>query len=261
MLAMGLEIADSGRGPAVMIVHGAPSSTADFEPLVTALAGTHRVLVPRLPGYGASPRLDAPYSFARLHDQLEAAIAERGIRALAIVGFSSGGHHALALACRRRVEVARVVSLAGFAALTPADRDGMRGLAAMLSAPGADLQSADLRAIARQRFLAPRFAGDAAAVARVEAWLGATSAPVLADELLAETEVVLRPQLGDLAIPVVARVGELDAAVPLTYSEEIVASCPNARLELVRGHGHALLVEQPAETVAAIRAALADPTW
>jgi pimeloyl-ACP methyl ester carboxylesterase len=258
---MGLEMADVGRGPAVMLVHGAPSSTADFDALVAALAADHRVLVPHLPGYGRSPRLDGAYSFARVHELIEAGVVARGIRALAIVGFSSGGHHALALACRRRIDVARVVSLAGFAAMTPADRDGLRGFAAMLSAPGADLASADMRAIARQRFLAPRFADDAVALARVDAWLEATTAPVLADELLAEAEADVRPQLVELAIPVVARVGELDAAVPPSYSEEIVATCPGARLELVRGHGHALLVEQPTETIAAIRAALADPSW
>ena len=54
-----------------------------------------------------------------------------------------------------------------------------------------------------------------------------------------------------------AYVGELDAAAPPSYSREIADLAPLGRLEVVPGHGHALLLEQPAATIAAMRKAVA----
>lgn len=252
-----MEVADTGSGPAVMLLHGAPSAVADFAPLVRALSPDHRVLVPELPGYGRSPRLEGAYSFARLYEQIERMLLDRGIGELAIVGFSLGAHHALALASSTRVQVTRVVSLAGFACLAPADRDAVERFVAMLSAPDADLLSPQMQEIARQRFLAPRYAADPEIAARLVPWLAAVSPAVLAAELAAEARADLRPQLARLSIPVVARAGELDVATPPSYSEEIATTCPHGRLEIVPDHGHALLLEQPDATVAAICAALA----
>jgi pimeloyl-ACP methyl ester carboxylesterase len=253
---MQLRFTDEGVGSAVMLLHGGPSSVADFDPVVAALRDDHRVLVPWLPGYGPSPRLDGDYSFARVYELIEQALHLRGVGEVAIVGVSQGAHHALALASSTRVRVTRLVCLAGYAALTPADREAMIGFAAMVSAPGASLLAPEVREMARQRFLAPAFGSEPHAIAGIERWLAATTAAVLADELRAVVQADLRDSLPELAIPVVARVGTLDVACPPAYSEEIVRLCPHGRLELVDGHGHALLLEQPDATTAAIRAAL-----
>ena len=50
-----LHVALRGSGSAVVLLHGTPSSPEDFEPLVAALAESHRVLVPHFPGYGQTP--------------------------------------------------------------------------------------------------------------------------------------------------------------------------------------------------------------
>lgn len=253
---MGVEVREMGSGPVVMLLHGGPSAVADFDPLVASLARDHRVLVPWLPGYGPSPRLAGTYSFARVYELLETMLIQRGVSRLAIVGFSQGAHHALALASSTRVTVERVICLGGYAALSPADRDAMRGFADMLSAPGASLTTPELRAMLTQRFVAPRFAADKAIAAQLEGWLTATTPDVLADELRAVIESDVRPRLAGLSIPIVARVGELDLACPPAYSKEIARIAPNATLQIVDGHGHALLLEQPTETIAAVRAAL-----
>jgi 3-oxoadipate enol-lactonase len=252
-----LALVDEGTGPAVMLLHGSPSSAADFAPVVAALRAHHRVLVPELPGYGASAALDGAYSFDRVFTAVEDALLARGVREVAFVGFSQGGHHVLALATRARVRPTSVVCLAGYAALSPADRDGMRGFAAMMEAPGARIASDEMRAIARARFVAPAFADDPAVHAKLETWLAATTPAVLANELRAIAESDLRPRLAELDVPVLARVGSLDVAVPPPYSEEIARLCPRGRLEIVDGMGHAQVIEQPAATAAAIRAAIA----
>jgi 3-oxoadipate enol-lactonase len=253
-----LALDDMGRGPAVVLLHGSPSSVADFRPVVAALVDDHRVLVPELPGYGASPRLDPPYAFERVYAAIEAALVARGIESIAVVGFSQGGHHALALAVRRgRIAVARVVCLAGYAALSADDRAAMLGFAAMMEQPGASLTAPELVAMLAPRFLAPAAAADPAARAQLERWLAATTPAVVADELRAIVRSDLRAALPGLDVPVLARVGALDAAVPPHYSEEIARLCPRGRLEVIPGVGHAQMIEQPAATAAAIRAALA----
>jgi pimeloyl-ACP methyl ester carboxylesterase len=187
---------------------------------------------------------------------LEDMLLARGIRDVAVVGFSLGGHHALAVACAwRRVRVSSVVSLAGFAMLEAGDRDSIVGFVDTLTRPGAVLQSPEMRDVARARFLAPAYQTDANA-AQVATWLDATTAAVLATELAAEARADVREQLQELTMPVLAYVGELDIAVPPAYSREIADLAPLGRLEVVPGHGHALLLEQPAATIAAIRGAL-----
>jgi pimeloyl-ACP methyl ester carboxylesterase len=251
-----LNVVDRGGGPAVMLLHGAPSAISDFAGLVEALAVDHRVLVPELPGYGKSPMLDGEYSFARIYALLEDMLLARGIRELSVVGFSLGAHHALAVAgVWRRVRVTTVVSLAGFAMLEAADREAVIGFVDMLSRPGAVLQSPEMREVVRSRFLAPAYQTDAN-VAQVATWLDATTATVLATELAAETRADLREHLQELTMPVLAYVGELDVAVPPAYSREIADLAPMGRLEVVPGHGHALLLEHPVATIAAIRRAV-----
>ena len=52
---------------------------------------------------------------------------------------------------------------------------------------------------------------------------------------------------------VLARVGELDQATPPPKSEAIVKACKNARLEVVPGAGHALVLEDLDGVVGAAR--------
>jgi pimeloyl-ACP methyl ester carboxylesterase len=90
--------------------------------------------------------------------------------------------------------------------------------------------------------------------AEVMSWLSETTLDVLADELAAIVDGPhLVPQLAGLAVPLLARVGELDAATPVAFSEALVAAAPRATLEVVAGVGHALLLEDAAGTCASIR--------
>ncbi len=72
----------------------------------------------------------------------------------------------------------------------------------------------------------------------------------LADELEAETAMMdLRPLLPALASTLYLRVGELDVACPPSVSIEMAALAPRSLVEIVPGCGHALLIENAAETL------------
>lgn len=55
-----------------------------------------------------------------------------------------------------------------------------------------------------------------------------------------------RPQLSQLACPLLVMCGEADRLTPPEHSREIAAAVPQARLEIVPGAGHLLTLEQPA---------------
>jgi 3-oxoadipate enol-lactonase len=245
-----LHIIEKGRGRAVVLLHGTPSTTKCFAPLVDALAESHRVLIPDLPGYGATPAMDGPYSLERAQRDLEDALLARGVERAVIGGYSGGAYRAFAMACASRVRVDAVVSIAGFAGLDAEMRDGMRGGAAVLRSAGA----AAFRPVWLQRMAGPGFAERFPAETNdVMAWLDCAAPETLAGELdaIAGAED-LRPQLSTLGVPVLAMVGSVDAAVPRACSEDIARRAADVELHVVGGCGHALAYEARERVTSAV---------
>jgi 3-oxoadipate enol-lactonase len=235
-------------GRAVVLLHGVPAPAAHLFPLARALEGNWQVVVPDLPGYGASPRL-VPYSLEGAREQLEDTLLAAGIREAAVVGFSIGAYRGLSLALARRIRVTGLHLLGGLAEydaetralyrqLVPAVRSGAVGLGPLMV----------------QRCLPPAFAkAHPAAVEEIMGWPQHTTTEVVCDEGLAMAELPsLLPELGRIEVPLVARVGALDIATPVPASEAIVQRVRNAELEVVPGAGHALLLEDFAATLASV---------
>lgn len=246
---MPLDVHEYGDGPAVMLLHGTPSPVSDYAPVIERLRNGHRVLAPYLPGYGRSPRL-VPYSYRAMRDAIIEAMRARGVVEVAIVGFSLGGLHALALALDGRLRVSRLALLAPLARYTDEDRVVMRGFIEQLRL-GPDLSTPPWRAIAGDRFTARTEVRDA-----VADWLSLTSPDVIADELEAGIAEDLRSQLPALRVPVAIRVGSNDLAAPPAYAHEIAALCPHATLEVVPGLGHAQCLEDPVGTATFVEHAI-----
>jgi 3-oxoadipate enol-lactonase len=237
---VGLYVAEYGTGSPVVLLNGCASLVEHMEPLARALAPRWRVLLPFFPGYGRTPRHVGAYSFDVDRTLLEEALLARGAGDLAgAVGVSLGGYRALALACGGRVKVRAVVTLGGFAELSDEERAMMKqfaGLAGSRAIPAG---------IIAQRFLSTAFAGAHPDVAReVDAWPSQIDPEALADELFAvATCEDLRMHLGTLDIPIMARVGDADIAVPLAHSKAICIAAKKGELQVVPGAGHLLLVE------------------
>lgn len=245
--------AHGSTGPAVVMLHGTPSTVAYLDPLIEALAPTHRVLAAYLPGYGSSPRL-VPYSFEGARRSLEEALRDRGVTRGAVLGFSGGTYHALELALGGRFEATRLVGLGAFASLDPEERSGFTETAAALRA------GIDLRPMLPARFLAPSSAKDPARVAAVLSWLDAAPREVVADELDAFAACRdLLPDLARLRVPVLLRTGALDLPTPPAKAEAIARVVPDAVVEVVPECAHALLLEDREATVASVRRFLDRP--
>ena len=63
-----------------------------------------------------------------------------------------------------------------------------------------------------------------------------------------------RPTLGDVAVPTLVGVGELDTLTPPELAEEVVAGIAGARLVRFPDSGHMSTMENPAAVVAAMKA-------
>ena len=68
-----------GGAPPLLVVHGFPTSSIDFSPVVGRLAAERRVVSVDLPGYGLSDKPDRAYSLFGQADVVDAVARDRGL--------------------------------------------------------------------------------------------------------------------------------------------------------------------------------------
>jgi len=107
----GVEIAyrDEGAGPAVLFLHNGGSSSTIWRHQVGAVAPDHRAIAVDLPGFGCSPRPDAPLDLAGLVDLVAALADHLGVAHAVVVGNCMGSNIAARLAATRPDLVASLV--------------------------------------------------------------------------------------------------------------------------------------------------------
>jgi len=83
--------------PVVLLLHGSPGRGKDFARVASALAGHYRIIVPDLPGFGASTRRVPDYSIRAHARYAHELLLRLGVDRAHLVGFSMGGGVALEL--------------------------------------------------------------------------------------------------------------------------------------------------------------------
>jgi pimeloyl-ACP methyl ester carboxylesterase len=109
-----------GEGPPLLLVHGYGGAAWNYAELAPLLPG-RRLLIPDLPGHGASTGLPATPTLAGFADVLAGLCEEEGLPQVDVVGHSLGGVVGLRLAERRPQLVRRLV-LAAAAGITSSTR-------------------------------------------------------------------------------------------------------------------------------------------
>ncbi len=98
-----------GQGPALLALHGYPSSSFDFSKVWPALTAEHDVIAVDCVGFGLSSKpVDFPYSLAALTDLHEAVLAALGVSEVHVVAFDLGTAFAQELLARHHEGAARV---------------------------------------------------------------------------------------------------------------------------------------------------------
>src|SRR5258708_7458939 len=89
---------DTGRGEPLVLLHAFPLDGRMWLAQKDELAGSVRVIVPDLRGFGRSAELAPAHSMGEYADDVAALLDTLGIDRATIVGLSMGGYIALALA-------------------------------------------------------------------------------------------------------------------------------------------------------------------
>jgi pimeloyl-ACP methyl ester carboxylesterase len=248
-----------GDGPALVLVHGLGGTIENWRGLAPPLAGSHRVLVPDLPGHGGSALLSEARDVDALAEAVLGIADAEGIRSAVWVGHSLGGVVALRAAVLRP-DAVRGLVLAAAAGIGSASRAAHVTLAVLgVARPG--------RLIAPFRHsLAHSRAGRRA----VFGWWGAADPDALEPELveafllgpahhidtrqagraLLATEP--RGELDRVTCPCACLWGASDNWVGLEDGMEYARRL-RAPLRSIAGCGHLLIGERPDACLAAIR--------
>lgn len=251
---------DAGRGPVMLMLHGAGASTHSWRDLLPDLAQDFRVVALDLPGHGFSgPGPSGRCGLPQMSADIMALLAAQSLAPDVIVGHSAGAAVGLRLALdlprppRAVVCVnaalenfsgpARSVfpALARFLALTPFPALALSRAArapamvrTVISSTGSTIDAAGLD-------LYRRLLTDSGHVDATLCMMANWRLEALLDDL---------PRL---APPTLFIVGSNDRAVPPATSLRASRRIPNARTAMIPGVGHLLHEEAPAETARMIR--------
>ncbi|MDE2483094.1 MAG: alpha/beta fold hydrolase [bacterium] len=220
--------------PIFCFIHGAGCTAEVF---AEQLAAFPDALAPTLPGH-TTP--GAPASIAAFADALEADLAPRGEREIVLVGSSMGGAIALELALRRLPQVAGIVLI---------------GSGARLRVAPAIFESIERDFPAAARMLAGYFFADATPerVERAAAAMLAVGAEQTLRDFHACNAFDATERLGEIAVPLLALVGERDVMMPPKFSQFVADRVPGAQARILPEAGHLAMLESPAATNEALR--------
>jgi pimeloyl-ACP methyl ester carboxylesterase len=237
-----------GQGETVVLLHGIFGEKDHWVDFARRLTPHYRVIVPDLPGYGASTRHeDAAYDYASQTQRLAALLDALGVRRAHLAGSSMGGTLAALLALEQPQRVASVAFIGaphGIRSLLPSDMD------LAIEAGHAPLVTPDAQAFremmslvfARPPFLPyPILQG-----ARAQALERAPSNQRLWQEQLRDRHL-LHGRIAALRGPVLALWGGQDRVFDATGARMLCALLPQAEVEILSWLGHLPMMEAPAE--------------
>jgi 2-hydroxymuconate-semialdehyde hydrolase len=241
-----VHVHELGDGPAVQLLHGSGPGTTGWgawEPVATALAGRHLVVVPDQAGFGQTSLPGrAPAARALWTAQAASLMEAVGAATYAVVGHSMGGAVALALAAARPDEVTRVVGVSamGAAMALPPALDRLWG-----AGPGG------ARALLELLYADPALVTEAA-VQRREAAMRASSSHSLLFAPPRERWVrdlqLATAELEAIRCPVLLVHGAHDAITPLREAAlPLLDALADVRLHVLGRCGHVPQLEHPAE--------------
>jgi pimeloyl-ACP methyl ester carboxylesterase len=249
---MGLEIACHrvGRGPPLVLVHGAAEDGRVWRPQLAALADEFTVVAWDEPGAGRSSDVPADFTLADYGSCLAAVLEALDLGPAHVAGLSWGSTVALELYRQRPQRVATLTLMGGYAGWKgslPAVEVAARiaGARLMLAAPA-------------ERFdptLPNLFAGEPPVqfVPLLEEVAADVRAASLETQVRLMAETDQRDLLHRIAVPTLLIWGELDARSPLSVARQFEKTIPETELVVIPGAGHVSHLERPELVNEAVR--------
>jgi non-heme chloroperoxidase len=253
-----IHVVEAGKGPTIVLIHGITLGIGVWARQFRDLTDRHRIIAMDQRGHGQSIGGAGGYSFERLADDLLAVLEHRQVTDAVVVGHSMGGMVLQVAALRRAAALARhaagIVLLATDAGpAIPGPVGGPMGMATARMAgraaryaerrgksvyPGSDLATWGARVCFGA---APRPAD----VELVRAISAAVAPRAMAELLVPLLAFDVRAELAKIDLPTVVVVGTRDVVTPPRRARGVAARIPGARLEVLAGCGHLIMLERP----------------
>ncbi|TMC63223.1 MAG: alpha/beta fold hydrolase [Chloroflexota bacterium] len=246
-----------GQGPAVLLLHGIPSSSYLWRDVIDPLSATFDVLAPDLLGYGDSDkRLDADLSIAAQARYMVAFMETLGLHQAAVIGHDIGGGVAQLMAVDEPQRVARLTLID-----SAVDNNWPVPVIARLKEPAWDqiMVNIDLRKGLREGLEKGMVTADRVTDEVVDEWtrpfqdLGGRRAYLRAARALNNRDLVSRSKhLEELETPTLILWGANDAFLEPRWAEVLQRKFRSSTVEIIDPGGHFLPLDRPDAVVEAI---------
>ena len=254
-----LHVERHGAGPALLCWPSLFCDLRTLRPLVEAFQGDHQLLLIDGPGHGGSGGPLRSFTQEACADAAIRVLDAAGVDRASWIGVAWGGHVGAVAALRHPGRLRALVTMNA----PMAARSGKTRLL-FLSTWWM------LRVLGRPRWLASKIATKQLAPARlaerpdlagpiIDCITSSPRGPFLAAVRSAMLErPSLIPRLPDIRVPTLFLTGSEDDLLVLEDARQQAAAIPGARFEVVPGTAHQSLWESPGQTVAKLRAFLAE---
>jgi pimeloyl-ACP methyl ester carboxylesterase len=240
----------------LVLLHALGESAFDWRWVLPALARTHCVYAPDLPGFGYSAKPSADYSPAFFARFVSAYLDALGLERTALVGNSIGGLAALRLALSEpaRVSALGLVASAGlgrevtYALRLPTLPGYGEAAVACTKTPLGASQRAWSRVpllFGRPERVPGEWITEQTKIAQLPGFTEATMVALRAHVVMRGQRELLVDQLPHWGMPTLIIWGKRDRVFPYAQAKEAVSSLREGCLELVTGCGHLPHVERP----------------
>ncbi len=249
----GIQIAYAhvGRGPPLVMLHGAPADSRTWQWMLPDLSRDHTAVAWDAPGFGQSSDIDDTWRAAQFADALAAFIAALGLERPHLVGHSFGTMVALSLLQRHPAVPASLVLIGGYAgwagSLSTEEVAGRLEMFLGMAELGDAFDPKSYPGLFTDLIPSDR---DAALVAMMRDNIRPASVRA-AGYIGAETD--LRPVLPMVDVPTLVLHGEADARSPLANADMLNAEISTSQLVVLPKLGHACVVEDPEACATEIR--------
>ncbi len=249
------KVFESGDGEPVVFLHSGSGITAS-DPVVAALAETHKMIAPRHPGFVDPDELEElrdVHDLALYHDEL---LGKLGLDSVAVIGHSFGGMIAAELAAHVPNRVSKLVLAAPIGLWN--DAEPAPDFFTAFPFGMADLLWHDVSSPEAVAAMTAMAQGDDEETSRSDDPLTAMMLRVLPGLVTLGKYIWPLPDKGlvrrlrRITAPTLVVWGEKDKLVPSTYADMFVAKIPEARAAFIPDAGHMAPYERTGEFVSLV---------
>ncbi len=229
-----------GEGPTVVLLHPVGLDSSCWSLQVEALLPKFRVVRPDFRGHGRSDVTPPPYTLGGLAADVHLLLQQLRQTPAHVIGLSLGGMVAQVLALEHPEVVRSLVLADTNSTMPPEARRAMieRGEVAIRGGMTSVLDST------LARWFTPAFLSSEV-VARCRERLLADDVQGWAGGWQAISGVDTDPRLGEIRVPTLVMVGELDVSAPVSRARAMAERIPGASLHVVAGAPHMAPLERP----------------